>query len=82
METIGLIIKIALVVFSLFLIVVVLLQSGKSAGLGAIAGGAEGIMGKQKARGRDAMFAKLTKIAAVGFMVLSSGLLVLQRFLP
>ncbi len=80
METIELIIKIILVIFSLFLIVVVLLQSGKSAGLGAIAGGAEGIMGKQKARGKDAIFARLTKISAIGFMVLAIVMIVLQRF--
>ena len=43
-----------LVIVSLSLIVVVLLQSGKSAGLsGAISGGAEQLFGKQKARGLD-----------------------------
>ncbi|MFP3381324.1 preprotein translocase subunit SecG, partial [Bacillus sp. SIMBA_069] len=41
-----------LVIVSIALIVTVLLQSGKSAGLsGAIAGGAEQLFGKQKARG-------------------------------
>ena len=43
-----------LVIVALSLIVVVLLQSGKSAGLsGAISGGAEQLFGKQKARGLD-----------------------------
>ena len=41
-----------LVIVSIGLIAVVLLQSGKSAGLsGAISGGAEQLFGKQKARG-------------------------------
>ena len=41
-----------LIIVALALIVVVLLQSGKSAGLsGAISGGAEQLFGKQKARG-------------------------------
>ncbi|MFT9849966.1 preprotein translocase subunit SecG [Aneurinibacillus sp. REN35] len=64
--------KIVLVIVSILLIGVVLLQSGKSAGLsGAISGGAEQIMGKAKARGIDALLNKLTIILAVLFMVIS-----------
>ncbi len=81
MDTISLIIKIILCIFSVFLIIVVLLQSGNKTGLsGSISGGAEMIVGKSKARGMDARLAKLTKIAAVGFMVLAAGLVVLSRF--
>lgn len=48
--------KILLIISCLGLIAVVLLQSGRSAGLsGAIGGGAEQLMGKQKARGIDAL---------------------------
>ncbi|WP_134687524.1 preprotein translocase subunit SecG [Brevibacillus migulae] len=62
--------KILLVIASIGLIVVVLLQSGKSAGLsGAIGGGAEQLMGKQKARGIDAVLGRLTVIFAVIFML-------------
>ncbi|CAJ1001217.1 MULTISPECIES: preprotein translocase subunit SecG [Bacillales] len=62
--------KILLVIASIGLILVVLLQSGKSAGLsGAIGGGAEQLMGKQKARGIDALLGKLTVVFAVLFMV-------------
>ncbi|CAM5780708.1 MULTISPECIES: preprotein translocase subunit SecG [Brevibacillus] len=62
--------KILLIIASIGLIIVVLLQSGKSAGLsGAIGGGAEQLMGKQKARGIDALLGKLTVIFAVAFMV-------------
>jgi preprotein translocase subunit SecG len=64
--------KIILVLFALGLIVAVLLQSGKSAGLsGAIAGGAEQLMGKQKARGIDAFLSRMTTVLAVGFMLLA-----------
>ncbi|MEJ8548042.1 preprotein translocase subunit SecG [Brevibacillus borstelensis] len=64
--------KILLIIASIGLIIVVLLQSGKSAGLsGAISGGAEQMMGKQKARGIDALLGKLTVIFAVAFMVFS-----------
>ncbi|MFD2370917.1 preprotein translocase subunit SecG [Brevibacillus sp. GCM10020057] len=62
--------KILLVIASIGLIIVVLLQSGKSAGLsGAIGGGAEQLMGKQKARGIDALLGKLTVVFAVAFML-------------
>jgi preprotein translocase subunit SecG len=64
--------KILLIVFSLGLIVVVLLQRGKSAGLsGAISGGAEHLFGKQKARGLDLFLQRVTIGLAVGFFILS-----------
>lgn len=61
-----------LVIVSLSLIAIVLLQSGRSAGLaGAISGGAEQLMGKQKARGIDAVLSKTTVVLAVLFFVLT-----------
>ena len=80
MDIVSLIIKIILCIFSLFLIIVVLLQSGNTAKNGSIAGGAEAIMGKSKARGLDALLGKLTKVAAIGFMILSVALVIIQRF--
>jgi preprotein translocase subunit SecG len=53
------------------LIVTVLLQSGKSAGLsGSIAGGAETLFGGKK-KGLDDFLAKLSTISAIAFMVLT-----------
>ena len=61
-----------LVLVSIGLIVVVLLQSGKSAGLsGAISGGAEQLFGKQKARGLDAVLQKITLVLSVLFFLLT-----------
>lgn len=81
MDVLSLIIKIVLIVFSVFLIVVVLLQSGAKQGMsGAIGGGAEQIFGKKKARGMDALLVKFTKIAAVGFMVLATVLVLIAKF--
>ncbi|MTD31692.1 preprotein translocase subunit SecG [Planomicrobium sp. YIM 101495] len=61
-----------LVIVSLALIVVVLLQSGKSAGLsGAISGGAEQLFGKQKARGIDLVLHRITIVLAVLFFILA-----------
>ena len=69
---------ILLVIVSLALIVVVLLQSGKSAGLsGAISGGAEQLFGKQKARGMDLVLHRVTIVLAVFSFYL---LLLLQNF--
>lgn len=56
----------------LFLISVVLLQSGKSTGLsGAIAGVADTFMSKNKAKSWDAKLAKMTKWVAIGFICLT-----------
>jgi len=59
-----------LVLCCFVLIASILMQSGKSAGLsGAIGGGAEQMFGKQKARGYDAIFDKITKASAVLFII-------------
>ena len=64
-----------LIIVALALIVVVLLQSGKSAGLsGAISGGAEQLFGKQKARGMDLVLHRITIVLSVVFFVLALAL--------
>lgn len=61
-----------LVIVSIALIVVVLLQSGKSAGLsGAISGGAEQLFGKQKARGLDLILHNTTIVLSILFFILT-----------
>lgn len=63
---------ILLMIVSIGLIVVVLLQQGKSAGLsGAISGGAEQLFGKQKARGIDLVLTRLTTVLGTLFIILS-----------
>lgn len=60
------------IILSLSIIIIVLLQSGKSAGLsGSIAGGAETFFGKNKGRTIDARLSKFTTTAAIGFLVTS-----------
>ena len=55
MDVLTIVLTVIQVLCGLFLIAVVLLQSGKSAGLsGAIAGGADTFLSKNKARGVDA----------------------------
>ncbi len=48
---------------------VVLMQEGKSAGLGSIAGGAESYWGQNKGRSMEGALVKITKILAVVFFV-------------
>ena len=56
----------------LFLMTIVLLQSGKRSGLsGAIAGGAETFLTKNKAKSWDGRLAKMTKWVAIAFVVLT-----------
>ncbi len=63
---------------SLVLIVVVLMQSGKSAGLsGSIAGGAETFFGKNKGKTLDAILRKWTAAFAVVFLATSIALSVI-----
>ena len=60
------------ILFCVSIIVIVLLQSGKQAGLsGAIAGGAETFFGKNKGRTVDAILGRYTSVAAVLFLVTS-----------
>ncbi len=82
MDVVVLIMEIVLCLFSLFLIAVVLLQSGRSAGLtGDIAGGAETFLGKSKAKGYEGTLKKLTKVTAVGMMVLAVALVLIQVYI-
>ncbi len=53
------------------MVVSVLLQEGKSAGLGSIAGAAESYWGKNKGRSMEGNLTKFTTVAAVAFMVLA-----------
>jgi len=71
MNALAIILNIVLILISIVLIAVVLMQQGQRQGLGAIAGGAETFLGKNAAKGMDAKLAKITKIAAVVFIVLA-----------
>jgi len=53
------------------LVILVLLQEGKSAGLGAISGAAETYWGKNKSRSMEGMFVKITKYLAIAFLIIA-----------
>ena len=72
---INLVLTIIQVLCGLAVIAVVMLQSGKSAGLsGAIAGGADTFLSKNKAKSVDAKLAKMTKWVAILWVVLTLAL--------
>ena len=54
------------------LTVIVLMQEGKSAGLGAISGAADTYWGKNKGRSMDGMLVKITKYLGIVFIVLAA----------
>ena len=75
MTTAQIVLSIIYFVVALALIAVVMLQSGKSAGLsGAIAGGADTFLSKNKAKSADARLARMTKWIAIVFMLLTLAL--------
>lgn len=66
------IITVIQVLSGLSLSVIIIMQSGKSAGLsGAIAGGAENFFAKGKAKTWDEKLAKMTKWFALAFILLT-----------
>lgn len=71
MATLRVILTILFIIVCIAIIVLVLLQEGKSAGLGALSGAAESYWGKNKARTMQGMLVRLTKIFGVLFMVLA-----------
>ncbi|HBC27704.1 MAG TPA: preprotein translocase subunit SecG [Ruminococcaceae bacterium] len=58
---------IVLLLFSIAITVIVLLQEGHQQNLGAITGGADTFLSKNKARSVDAFLARWTKVIAIGF---------------
>ena len=72
MSAVKIIFTVLQVLSGLAVTVIVLLQSGKSAGLsGAIAGGAENFFAKGKAKTWDDKLAKATKWFALAFVLLT-----------
>ena len=62
MAVLRIILTIILIVVSIAFTVIVLMQEGKSAGLGAISGAAETYWGRNKGRSMEGALVKLTKI--------------------
>lgn len=72
MAALRIILTIILILVSIIFTVIVLMQEGKSAGLGAISGAAETYWGKNKGRSMEGLLVKLTKVLAVLFMIVAA----------
>lgn len=71
MSALKIIFTILQVLSGLAVTVIVLMQSGKSSGLGAVSGAAENFFGKGKAKTWDEKLAKMTKWFALAFVLLT-----------
>ncbi|MEG0369740.1 MAG: preprotein translocase subunit SecG [Hungatella sp.] len=65
------ILTIVFILIGIALTVIVLLQEGKSAGLGSVSGMADTYWGKNKGRSMEGNLEKFTKFAAAAFLVLA-----------
>ena len=71
MEALRVVINIIFILVCVALTVLVLMQEGKSAGLGSISGAAETYWGRNKGRSMEGMLMKITKILTIFFMLLT-----------
>ncbi|MCM1118269.1 MAG: preprotein translocase subunit SecG [bacterium] len=71
MGTLRFILTVLFIFDCIALVIVVLMQEGKAAGLGAISGAAESYWGKNKGRSMEGMLVKVTKLLAVAFILLA-----------
>ena len=70
MEILKTVLLILFAIDCIALTVIVLMQEGKSAGLGAIAGAADTYWGKNKGRSMEGMLVKLTRIGVILFLII------------
>lgn len=72
MDILKMVLMILFAIDCIVLTVLVLMQEGKTAGLGAISGAAESYWGQNKGRSMEGALVKATKVAAVLFIVLAA----------
>ena len=71
MEILKIILTIIFVIDCIALSAIILLQEGKSAGLGTISGAAESYWGQNKGRSMEGALVKSTKFLAILFLALA-----------
>ena len=72
MEVLKIILTVVFIIISIALTVIVLMQEGKSAGLGAISGAADTYWGKNKGRSMEGMLVKVTTALVFLFLVIAA----------
>ena len=71
MQALRIALTVIFIILSVALAAIILMQEGKSAGLGAISGAAESYWGKNKGRSMEGTLVKVTKVMAVSFIVIA-----------
>ena len=71
MAILNTILTVIFILLSIVITVVILMQEGKSAGLGAIAGAADTYWGKNKGRSMEGILVKVTRICVILFLVIA-----------
>ncbi|MDR2546391.1 MAG: preprotein translocase subunit SecG [Lachnospiraceae bacterium] len=71
MTALRIVLTLVFILVCMALVALVLLQEGKSAGLGSISGAAETYWGKNKGRSMEGTLVKITKFLAGGFFLLA-----------
>ena len=71
MAVLKTVLTVVFIIISIALTVIILLQEGKSAGLGAISGIADTYWGQNKGRSMEGALVKSTKFLAILFLVLA-----------
>ena len=71
METLKFVLLVLQIISSVVLTVIVLLQSGKEDGIGALTGSTDTYLGRAKAATMDAKLARFTKWIAAAFVLLT-----------
>ncbi len=72
MAVVRIILTVIFILICIALTALVLMQEGKSAGLGAISGAAETYWGKNKGRSMEGTLVKVTKYLAISFIVIAA----------
>ena len=71
MTVAQIIVGILMIIASVVIIAIVLLQQGRRSGIGAISGGVDTFLSKNKARDWDSKLSRMTKYFAIAFFVLA-----------
>lgn len=71
MAVLKTVLTVVFIIISIVLTVIILLQEGKSAGLGAISGAADTYWGKNKGRSMEGMLVKVTRVLVILFLLIS-----------
>ena len=71
MSVLKTVLTVVFIIICIALTVIILLQEGKSAGLGAISGAADTYWGKNKGRSMEGMLVKVTRVLVILFLLIS-----------